>query len=104
MDDSERATRRRVLDALAAGPVTGPALADRLDVSRAAVWKHVEALREAGFEVESGDDGYRVGSVPEYGAAAIEFGLIPDADAGSDTETTDSPEAKAGVRPVCWSR
>ena len=75
MDDSEGATRRRVLDALAAGPVTGPALADRLDVSRAAVWKHVEALREAGFEVESGEDGYRVGSVPEHGAAAIEFGL-----------------------------
>ena len=75
MDDTERATRRRVLDALATGPVPGPELADRLGVSRAAVWKHVEALREAGFEVESGDEGYRVESVPEYGAAAIEFGL-----------------------------
>ena len=51
-------TRRRVLDALADGPVTGPELAERLDVSRAAVWKHVEALREAGFEVEGTDDGY----------------------------------------------
>jgi BirA family biotin operon repressor/biotin-[acetyl-CoA-carboxylase] ligase len=78
MDDAERATRRRVLDALAAGPVRGPELADRLDVSRAAVWKHVEALRDEGFEVTSGDDGYRVESVPEYGAAAIEFGLDAD--------------------------
>jgi len=68
-------TRRELLTALADGPVPGPELAERLDVSRAAVWKQVEALREAGFEVESGDDGYRVVSVPEYGAAAIEFGL-----------------------------
>jgi BirA family biotin operon repressor/biotin-[acetyl-CoA-carboxylase] ligase len=86
MDETERATRRRVLDALAAGPVPGPELADRLGVSRAAVWKHVEALREAGFEVTSGDDGYRVESVPEYGAAAIEFGL----DAGFDVEFHES--------------
>ena len=68
-------TRRELLAALADGPVPGPELAERLGVSRAAVWKQVEALREAGFEVESGDAGYRVVSVPEYGAAAIEFGL-----------------------------
>ncbi|WP_435184519.1 biotin--[acetyl-CoA-carboxylase] ligase [Halobellus sp. EA9] len=68
-------TRRDVLAALEAGPVEGPALADRLGVSRAAVWKHIEALRDAGFEIESTDDGYEVASVPEYGAAAIEFGL-----------------------------
>jgi BirA family biotin operon repressor/biotin-[acetyl-CoA-carboxylase] ligase len=66
---------RAVLDALAAGPITGPELADRLDVSRAAVWKRIEALREAGFGVESTDDGYRVTSVPAYGADAVEFGL-----------------------------
>ncbi|MFC7154471.1 biotin--[acetyl-CoA-carboxylase] ligase [Halomarina halobia] len=68
-------TRRRVLDALADGPVSGPALADDLGVSRTAVWKHVEALREAGFGVESVDDGYRLTAVPESGAAALEFGL-----------------------------
>ncbi|MFB6192536.1 MAG: biotin--[acetyl-CoA-carboxylase] ligase [Haloarculaceae archaeon] len=66
-------TRRRVLDALADGPVTGPALADELGVSRAAVWKHVEALREAGFTVESGDEGYVLAGVPDYGAPAIEY-------------------------------
>ncbi len=68
-------TRRRVLDALAEGPVTGPTLADRLGVSRAAVWKQVEVLREAGFEVASTDDGYELRAVPEFGGAAVEYGL-----------------------------
>ncbi|NHN59330.1 MULTISPECIES: biotin--[acetyl-CoA-carboxylase] ligase [Halorussus] len=68
-------TRRAVLEALADGPVTGPALADRLGVSRNAVWKHVEALRDAGFEVASGDDGYALAGTPEYGGPAVEYGL-----------------------------
>ena len=68
-------TRGAVLDALADGPVSGPALADRLGVSRNAVWKHVEALREAGFEVESGEAGYRLADVPDYGGPAVEYGL-----------------------------
>jgi len=42
-------TRRALLDALSEGPVSGPALAEELGVSRAAVWKAVEALREEGF-------------------------------------------------------
>jgi len=67
-------TRRRVLDALASGPVTGPDLAADLDVSRAAVWKHVEALREAGFEVDA-EDGYELRGVPEFGGPAVEYGL-----------------------------
>jgi BirA family biotin operon repressor/biotin-[acetyl-CoA-carboxylase] ligase len=68
-------TRRALLDELAAGPVSGPALADRLGVSRAAVWKQVETLREAGFEIEPTDAGYVVRRVPEFGAAAVEYGL-----------------------------
>ncbi|WP_246982767.1 biotin--[acetyl-CoA-carboxylase] ligase [Halorientalis marina] len=68
-------TRHRILDTIAAGPVSGPALADRLDVSRSAVWKHVEALREAGFDIESGDAGYELTGVPEFGGAAVEYGL-----------------------------
>lgn len=79
-------TRRRVLDALADGPVTGPELAGQLDVSRAAVWKHVEALREAEFEIEGTDDGYTLRSVPEYGGEAIEYGL----EAPFDVEYHDS--------------
>ncbi|WP_256300068.1 biotin--[acetyl-CoA-carboxylase] ligase [Haloarchaeobius salinus] len=79
-------TRRRVLAALADGPVSGPELADELGVSRAAVWKHVEAIRGAGFGVESGDDGYRLTAVPEYGGLAIAHGL----DAPYEIEYHDS--------------
>jgi BirA family biotin operon repressor/biotin-[acetyl-CoA-carboxylase] ligase len=68
-------TRRAVLAALADGPVTGPALADDLGVSRAAVWKHVEALRDAGLDVDSVEGGYVLAGVPEYGGPAVEFGL-----------------------------
>jgi BirA family biotin operon repressor/biotin-[acetyl-CoA-carboxylase] ligase len=79
-------TRRRVLEALADGPVSGPELATELDVSRAAVWKHAEALREADFSIESCDDGYILTDVPEFGGAAVEFGL----DAAFDIEYHDS--------------
>jgi len=79
-------TRKRILQAVADGPVTGPALADDLDVSRAAVWKHVEALREAGFGIESRQPGYELTAVPEFGGEVVEFGL----DAPFDIESHDS--------------
>ena len=82
-------TRKRVLDALAEGPASGPAVAETLDISRAAVWKHVEALREAGFEVESREDGYVLTNVPEFGGAAVEYGL----DAPFDVEYHDSTDS-----------
>ncbi|ELZ94680.1 bifunctional biotin--[acetyl-CoA-carboxylase] synthetase/biotin operon repressor [Haloferax sulfurifontis] len=87
-------TRRALLDALAAGPVSGPELADRLGVSRAAVWKHVESLRDEGFGVESSDDGYVVTDVPEYGGPAIEYGLDADYDVEFH-ETLDSSNDRA---------
>ncbi|MFC7128468.1 biotin--[acetyl-CoA-carboxylase] ligase [Haloferax chudinovii] len=87
-------TRRALLDALAAGPVSGPDLADRLDVSRAAVWKHVESLRDEGFGIESADDGYVVTDVPEYGGPAIEYGLGVDYDVEFH-ETLDSSNHRA---------
>ncbi|TKX75444.1 biotin--[acetyl-CoA-carboxylase] ligase [Halorubrum sp. GN11_10-6_MGM] len=70
-------TRRALLDALAAddGPVSGPALAESLGVSRAAVWKAVEALREEGFAVESTPDGYVAPEDPGYSGPGIAFGL-----------------------------
>jgi BirA family biotin operon repressor/biotin-[acetyl-CoA-carboxylase] ligase len=73
MSDTRRSLLRTLADA--DDPVSGPALADALGVSRAAVWKHVEALREAGFEIESGADGYAVRSVPAYGGDAVAYGL-----------------------------
>jgi len=67
--------RHAILDALATGPVSGPALADELNISRSAVWKHVEALREQGFAIESGDGGYELAAIPEFGGPAVEYGL-----------------------------
>lgn len=50
-----------VLALLAAGkPCTGPAMACELGISRAAVWKQIEALRAAGLEIGSGTGGYRL--------------------------------------------
>jgi BirA family biotin operon repressor/biotin-[acetyl-CoA-carboxylase] ligase len=68
-------TRRRILDSLSDGPVSGPAIAEALGISRAAVWKHVEALRDSGFEIESREKGYVLTGVPEFGGAAVEYGL-----------------------------
>jgi BirA family biotin operon repressor/biotin-[acetyl-CoA-carboxylase] ligase len=79
-------TRTAVVRALRDGPVPGPALADELGVSRAAVWKHVEALRGAGFDVASTDAGYEIRSVPEYGGLAVAYEL----DAPFDVEYHDA--------------
>jgi BirA family biotin operon repressor/biotin-[acetyl-CoA-carboxylase] ligase len=68
-------TRQQILTAIDDGPVSGPELASTLDISRAAVWKHVEGLREAGFTIVSRDDGYLLTAVPEFGGPAVEYGL-----------------------------
>ena len=78
-------TRRRILDTLSSGPVSGPEVAEELDISRAAVWKHVESLREEGFEIESRGDGYVLASVPEFGA-----GVAYELDAPFDVEYHES--------------
>jgi BirA family biotin operon repressor/biotin-[acetyl-CoA-carboxylase] ligase len=52
---------RSLLRALAAGPVSGDALASAAGVTRAAVWKRIEALREAGVPIEAAAGrGYRL--------------------------------------------
>lgn len=56
--------RERVLAALVRGGaagVSGEALAGELGCSRAAVHRHVEALRREGLAVDGGPDGYRLG-------------------------------------------
>lgn len=68
-------TRRRILDALSDGPVSGPEMAEALGVSRAAVWKHVEALREEGFGIESRSNGYVLSGGGDFGGASVEHGL-----------------------------
>ena len=72
-------TRRALVEAFREGSVTGPAFATERGVSRAAVWNHVEALREEGFEIDS-DEGYHLRSIPEFGAGAIVFELESEYD------------------------
>ena len=58
----------RVLEALreaGGGSCSGGAISERLGVSRAQVWKHVEALRERGYEIEgTPGGGYRLARRP----------------------------------------
>ena len=68
-------TKRAMLEALADGPVSGPDLAAQIGVSRAAVWKAVESLRDAGFSIDGSSEGYVVRATPAYGGAAIRYGL-----------------------------
>ena len=52
---------RQLLARLAAGPVSGDALARETGVTRAAIWKRVHALREAGLPVDAqAGEGYRL--------------------------------------------
>jgi len=82
-------TRKRILTAVADGPVGGPDIAAELNISRAAVWNHVEQLRTDGFDIESEPDGYTLGGIPEFGGPAIEYGL----DAPFEVEYHDEIES-----------
>jgi len=57
--------------------VSGESLSARLAISRAAVWKHIQALRRAGYEIDSQPHaGYRLRSVPDaLTPEAIKSGL-----------------------------
>lgn len=59
----------QILAAMRAGGehgVSGAALAQRLGISRAAVWNHVEELRRCGYDIEaSPHHGYRLHGVPD---------------------------------------
>ncbi len=87
-------TRLQVLEALADGPVSGPALAESIGVSRNAIWKHVEVLREAGFGIESGPEGYALSGVPQSGALALSLGLEASFEV-EHHETLDSTNRRA---------
>ena len=44
---------RELLQRLIAGPLSGDALAKEVGLTRAAMWKRIQALREAGVEIEA---------------------------------------------------
>jgi len=46
--------------------VSGEAISDKLGLSRAAVWKHVRALRSRGYRIEAAPSrGYRLAEIPD---------------------------------------
>jgi len=61
-------TDARILSALRASPdgVSGTELAEQLGVTRAAIWGHIEELRQVGYDIEAGPHlGYRLMSAPD---------------------------------------
>ncbi len=60
------------------GPVSGELLAGRLGVSRAALWKHMEGLRAAGYVIDGSPKvGYRLMSEPDLILASALSSLLP---------------------------
>jgi BirA family biotin operon repressor/biotin-[acetyl-CoA-carboxylase] ligase len=61
-------TDAKILSALRVNPdgVSGAELAEKLGVSRAAIWARIEELRRLGYDIEAGPhSGYRLVSVPD---------------------------------------
>ena len=98
MVNARSGAKRHILERLRAaladgsGPVSGNGLAEELGVSRVAVWKHLEALREAGYDIVAEREGYRLASEGDF--------LYPWEFAGRETrivrhELTDSTMDRA---------
>ncbi len=66
-DGSEGAQTAAVLELLHAEPlVSGERISEQLGISRAAVWKHVEHLRAAGYRIDAQRaGGYRLAGAPD---------------------------------------
>jgi len=45
--------------------ISGEALSSELGISRVSVWKHIHKLNQAGYGIESGSRGYRLGHSPD---------------------------------------
>ncbi|WP_374558272.1 bifunctional biotin--[acetyl-CoA-carboxylase] ligase/biotin operon repressor BirA [Thermomonas sp.] len=77
---SDAAGERALLLRLAEGPVSGDVLASELGLTRAAVWKRIEALREAGVAIDAAPGrGYRLAQPLDLlDADAIRVALPPD--------------------------
>ncbi|EKD35470.1 MAG: hypothetical protein ACD_75C01899G0001, partial [uncultured bacterium] len=46
-------------------PLSGEEIGRQLQVSRVAVWKHVDQLKKSGIEIESTAKGYRLVATPD---------------------------------------
>ena len=109
--------RGRILEILRAGgqePVSGEELSRQLDVSRTAVWKHIQALKAEGYDIESvPKKGYVLKSAPDrLKPAEIITHLktkwlghsIHYCESVDSTNTKNSAAAKAGFRAAGFLR
>jgi len=83
----EMTAAEQIVDMLreAEGEVSSRALCERLGVSRAAVWKQVEALRAAGYAIEAcSRRGYRLVAAPDTPCAAEVLPLLATRKLGRD--------------------
>ena len=69
-------------------PVSGENLAGKLGVSRVAVWKNINSLRDSGYRIESSGSGYRLISAPEKPLPWEMTGLSTEIEYFSETEST----------------
>ena len=78
---SDAGAERALLQRLAAGPVSGDALAREAGQTRASVWKRIQALRAAGVAVDAVPGrGYALRDPPEWlEAASIRAAMAPAA-------------------------
>lgn len=84
---------RALVERLIAGPVSGDALAREAGLTRAAVWKRVEALREAGVPITArAGRGYALAAPLDLLDAASILAALPDA-----------VRARIGTLEVAWS-
>ena len=87
--------------------LSGEFLSAKLGVSRTAVWKNIQALREAGYEIESRANlGYRLLSVPDIPypdevAAGLQTQLIGNRIEHFFETTSSNEEAKKLAREGC---
>lgn len=82
------------------GPVSGRVLAENLSVSRTAVWKHIERLREEGYDIGGAQNvGYTLRSTPDRFSVEELSALLPGAFTGQivclNELTSTNDEAKA---------
>lgn len=69
------------------GYLSGQAIADRLGITRAAVWKHIATLRENGFEISSVTNrGYRLDSVPDLPSEEVLYSILNTVSFGKTIE------------------
>ncbi len=78
--------------------VSGEAISDKLGLTRAAVWKHVEALRALGYRIDAVPArGYRLAAIPDRLTALELRPLLNTHDVGQVLHAYDSLESTSDL-------